>query len=472
MNEARLNLHSPLAAFVRRTPVTAVPEMTVRDVTELMMEHKLGSIIVVEPESRRPIGIFTLRDLLVRIVSPGRDLDTMVASVMTDSGLLLLNWRATAYQAEMIMSRHGIHHVIVVDATGKLAGVVSQDDILDLQRGGMKGIGDAIRNARDLDGLIAAAADIRRVAKQMVGDGSGAETLTQTISALNDHLTVRVLELTQREFALPKVAWCWLAFGSEGRYEQTLSTDQDNGIILHAPREQGEALRAAFLPFAQEVNRRLDACGFPLCEGNIMAGNPELCLTLAEWQDRFAEWMRCANPEALLKATIFFDFRPLFGEEELADDLRRWLGQSIPPETAFQRLMADNAVRAKPPLGLLRDFVFDDKEHPHTLDLKAFGSRPFVDAARILALAHGIAETSTAERLRALKRSGKLGGEDVNAMIEGFYVIQQLRLRNQDAGGSNRIDPDALNELDRAVLKMAFKQAKKLQEKLALDYRL
>ena len=111
MNEARLNLHSPLAAFVRRTPVTAVPEMTVRDVTELMMEHKLGSIIVVEPESRRPIGIFTLRDLLVRIVSPGRDLDTMVASVMTDSGLLLLNWRATAYQAEMIMSRHGIHHV-------------------------------------------------------------------------------------------------------------------------------------------------------------------------------------------------------------------------------------------------------------------------------------------------------------------------------------------------------------------------
>lgn len=470
MSDVRLNLHSPLAAFVRGTPVTALPDATVREVTDLMMAHKTGSVIIVEPESRRPIGIFTLRDLLVRVVGQGLDLDTMIVSVMTDSDLLILHWRATAYQAEMIMSRHGIHHVIVVDATGKLAGVVSQDTILDLQRGGMKAISNTIRNARDMAGLVAAAADIRRVAKQMVSEGSGAEALTQTISTLNDHLTVRVLELTQREFALPRIEWCWLAFGSEGRYEQTLSTDQDNGIILKAPRDQGDALRAEFLPFAAEVNRRLDACGFPLCEGNIMAGNPELCLTLAEWQDRFAEWMRCANPEALLKATIFFDFRALFGSDELADDLRHWLLQSIPPETAFQRLMADNAVRAKPPLGLIRDFVFGDKSH--TLDLKAYGTRPFVDAARILALAAGIGETSTAERLRALKRSGKLGSEDVNAMIEGFYFIQQLRLRNQDGGGSNHIDPDDLNELDRAVLKMAFKQAKKLQDKLQLDYRL
>jgi CBS domain-containing protein len=39
-------------------------------------------------------------------------------------------------------------------------------------------------------------------------------------------------------------------------------------------------------------------------------------------------------------------------------------------------------------------------------------------------------------------------------------------------GGANRIDPDGLNELDRHILKEAFKQARKLQDKLRLDYRI
>lgn len=81
------------------------------------------------------------------------------------------------------------------------------------------------------------------------------------ISALNDHLTVRLIELTKQEFELPKARWCWLAFGSEGRYEQMLSTDQDNGIVFPAPADQADAVRQALLPFAAEVNKRLDAAG-------------------------------------------------------------------------------------------------------------------------------------------------------------------------------------------------------------------
>jgi CBS domain-containing protein len=476
-SKANLTLHSPLAAFIRRRPVTAAPEATLGEAVELMAENRVGSIIVIEPESGRPIGIFTLRDLLHRVAVKRWDLDQMIMSVMSDSGLLMLNWRSTIYQAALVMARHGIHHVIVVDASEKLVGVVSQEDIYELQTGGGKAISGAIRSARDMEGLIAAADDIRRLAERMLAEGMAAEPLTQLISSLNDHLTARVIELARLDFDLPKVAWCWLSFGSEGRFEQTLASDQDNGLMFAAGETDAEELRRAFLPFCKAVNERLDACGFPLCKGNVMASNPELCLSLEEWRNRFFGWMQANNPQSLLNATIYFDFRPLYGAEYLAEDLREWMLANIVGAPLFLRFMAGSALTVEPPIGMFRDFAFDKNERfPHTIDLKTSGARLFVDVARILALAAGVGETGTADRLRSLAERGKLGRDDIGAIVDGFYFIQQLRLRQQQKGTpeglANRIDPESLNELDRLILKEAFKQAKKLQGRLQLDYRL
>jgi CBS domain-containing protein len=473
----RPTLHSQLAALIKRKPITATPETTLREAVLMMSENRIGSIIVVEPESGKPIGIFTLRDLLHRVAAKSCDLDQMVMSVMSDSGLLMLNWRSTVYQAALVMARHGVHHVIIVDATGKLVGIVSQEDIYELQSGGSKAISGAIRGARDLDGLIAAAEDIRRLTQRMLAEGGAAEPLTQQISTLNDHLTVRLIELTKQEFELPKVKWAWLAFGSEGRFEQTLSTDQDNGLVFAAPKEEAETVRQAFLPFAAEVNKRLDACGFPLCKGNVMASNPELCLSLEEWHGRFGSWLRSTTPQALLNSTIYFDFRAIYGDESLVEELGDWLRRHVPEATLFLRFMAEDALRTSPPLGMIRDFTFDKNEKfPRTIDLKAFGTRMFVDVARILALANGIDETGTPQRLRAAAEKGKIGRDDVEAIIDGFFFLQQLRLRQQQTGTpmglANRVDPTQLNELDRLVLKEALKQANKLQNRIRLDYRL
>jgi CBS domain-containing protein len=473
----RPTLHSQLAAMIKRKPVTATPESSLREAVLAMSENRVGSVVVVEPESGRPIGIFTLRDLLHKVAAKSCDLDQMVMSVMSGSNLLMLNWRSTVYQAALVMARHGVHHVIVVDAAGKLVGIVSQEDIYELQSGGGKAISGAIRGARDLDGLIAAAEDIRRLAQRTLAEGGAAEPLTQMISTLNDHLSVRLIELTRAEFDLPKLPWCWLAFGSEGRYEQTLSTDQDNGLVFACPDGEADAARQAFLPFAAEVNRRLDACGFPLCKGNVMASNPELCLSVGEWHRRFGSWLRSTTPQALLDASIYFDFRPIYGDEGLADELTEWLRKHVPGATLFLRFMAENALRARPPLGMIRAFSFDgNKDFPHTIDLKASGARLFVDVARILALANGIAETGTPQRLRAAAELGKIGRDDVGAIVDAFFFLQQLRLRVQQEGLpmglTNRVDPARLNELDRFVLKEALKQAKKLQGRIRMDYRL
>jgi putative nucleotidyltransferase DUF294 len=74
---------------------------------------------------------------------------------------------------------------------------------------------------------------------------------------------------------------CWIVLGSESRLEQTFATDQDNGIIFSVRSELApQRVRERLLPFAAAVNRTLDRCGFPLCKGNIMAGNRRWCLSL------------------------------------------------------------------------------------------------------------------------------------------------------------------------------------------------
>jgi CBS domain-containing protein len=208
-----------------------------------------------------------------------------------------------------------------------------------------------------------------------------------------------------------------------------------------------------------------------------MASNPELCLSLEEWQQRYAGWLRSNSPQALLNASIYFDFRALYGDESLVDELAEWMRRNVPGASLFLRFMAENAVSVKPPLGMIRDFNFDVcEEFPRTIDLKTFGTRLFVDAARIIALANGISETSTPERLRAAAEMGKLGRDDIHAVIDGFHFLQQLRLRQQQEGTplgrANRVDPEKLNELDRFVLKESFKQAKKLQGRIQMEYRL
>jgi CBS domain-containing protein len=365
----------------------------------------------------------------------------------------------------------------VVTRDGRLRGVVSERDLFGLQRSSLRRIVERMKSAATVAELAGAAVEVRALARSLLAQGVGAEQLTQMTCALNDGIVQRVIELVAPGHALPG-AWCWLALGSEGRLEQTLATDQDNALIFADGGDPGAA-RARFLPFAQAVNAALDACGFPLCKGDIMARNPRWCLGLEEWKSQFVGWIRNAQPEALLNAAIFFDFRALAGETKLAGDLRATVLQAASGNAAFRRAMAENALRAKPPLGRLRDFTPDEAgAFPGTLDLKGAGARLFVDAARLLALAHGLPATSTAVRLREATAAGALPAAEADAALDAFHFIQMLRLRRQylaqdlAAGAENRIDAEQLNAIDRRILKESLRQAGVLQERIRLDYAL
>jgi CBS domain-containing protein len=440
-----------------------------------MRDQAVGSIVVVEGD-RQPVGMFTVRDLIGRVILPRTELDTPIRRLMTPDPVALPS-AARAFEAALVMARHGFRHVLVADG-GRLAGVVSEKDLFSLQRVGVTQVSATIRAAADLEQLKKAGEDIRQLGHNMLAQGVGAEQLTQILSTLNDLLTHRIIELECTAAGDCRYTFCWLAFGSEGRLEQTLATDQDNGIIfLVPPGESADAVRPTLLARAERINRALDVCGFPLCKGGIMAMNPKWCLSLEEWKETFARWIDAGDPEALLNASIFFDFRPLHGQESLAEELRAWLLAKTVATPRFLHQMAANALRNRPPLGLMRDFVVEAAgEHADTLDLKLNGSTPFVDAGRLFSLATGVDATGTAQRLRAAAPRLKIPPAEVEAWISAFYFIQMLRLKGQheesEAGLAmdNRINPDLLNDLDRRILKEAFRQARKVQSRLALDY--
>lgn len=470
----RQPMNVSLRDLVRRAPVSCAPGDSLRSALQAMQQAKVGSIVVVG-EGGAPVGIFTERDLLNRTVAGGLDLAQAIETCMTPEPRCLPA-TASAAEAAVLMAGMGIRHVLVVEER-RLLGVISERDLFALQRMSMRNIIDAIEIATNTQSFKQAAADIHKLAGNMIAQGVGAEQLTQLIATLNDKLGCRILEFEARRHELGGMSFCWIALGSEGRLEQTLSTDQDNGILFSNALPAAQA-RERLLPFARAVNEALDVCGFPLCKGNIMASNPEWCLSVEEWQQKFSNWIRNPQPQALLNSTVFYDFRALWGHEELARQLRTWLIAQVKDNQRFLRAMAQNALESRPPLGFFSGFVTSSKDGaPHTLDLKIHGTRPFVDAARIYALACGLEQTNTAARLRL---SGEISGaphEEIEAMVEAFQFILLFRLRHQhlepgSGTAPNRINPDALNELDRRILKEAFRQARKLQDRLSLDYQL
>ncbi len=475
------SLTSPLSAIIRGAPVTCSPQTSVRDVLERMHQARIGSMIAVDDDGR-PLGILTLPDVLERIALPQIDLDQPVIAIMTTQ-LTVLPPQALAYEAALTMARLGFRHVLVVE-NQRLIGLVSEKDLFALQRVGLRQIGSSIRHAACINELQQAAADIRRMAHNMMAQGVAAEQLTQFISTFNDLLTARVIEL---EYAASDpcaatsdrgaVTVCWMALGSEGRFEQTLNTDQDNALVFTVPAGMtANEVREQLLPVARRINETLALCGFPLCKGNVMASNPQWCLSLDEWKRTFSNWITNGTPEALLHASIFFDFRALHGEHQLVDQLRSWLSNVAADNSRFLHQMAENAMSIRPPLGVVRDFVVGRE---HTLDLKLNGITPFVDGARIFSLAAGVTETSTINRLRASAVKLKIHVSEIDAWIDAFLFIQVLRLRHHDQARDmgreamdNLIDPETLHELDRRILKEAFRQARKLQARLALEYHL
>ena len=470
------SLDTPLERYALRNPIVCSPDMPIRKAVAKMHDNSVCSIIITD-DQRYPKGIFTLRDLRTLVAEQTCTLDTPISQVMTTNPHRLPA-TADAFEAAMLMAEHHFAHICVVDEDDRLIGVVSERDLFALQRVDLVHLARAIGTAPQLQTLVAMRDDVSRLVDAMLAHGADSGQVVKIITTLNDITVRRVLELNLSKHD-PGIPFTWLTFGSEGRQEQTLLTDQDNGILFTTPEGMtADQVREKLLPFAETINRQLAECGFTWCKGNIMASNPKLCLSVAEWDEWFLKFIDASTPQNLVYSSIFLDMRAVFGPLEPLRDLLDLVLERIRKNALFQKMLAGNALQRKPPLNIFRGFRYAPDGDRHSLDLKRQGLAPFVESVRVFALANGVATANTLERMAELARKGVFDAKDANAWQEAYSLIQAIRMRahqeqlQQGEELSNYINPDNLNPLDRRILRESFRQAQRLQQKLEVTYQL
>lgn len=300
--------------------------------------------------------------------------------------------------------------------------------------------------------------------------------LGRILSGIADTLASRLLTLAENRLGSPPVPYAWIAYGSQGRQELTLHSDQDNALIL-ADRFDPARHADYFAELAGNVSDGLAACGFAYCPGGMMASNPRWRLPVAAWDALFADWIAHTDPQKARLATNLFDFRVVHGEAALARPLRERISRDSPlHETLLAHLVA-NGCTTSPPLGFFRQLVvIREGEHEGELDIKRHGLLPIVDLARIHALAAGSGEIATPARLKAAAGSALLSHEGAETLASAFEFLLGLRTRHQKEQLGEGLSPDnfvapaRLSAADRHTLRDVFRAIATQQKALLLAF--
>jgi CBS domain-containing protein len=448
------NLGLPVKYLVKRTPVFVEPVATVAQAARTMREAFIGSVLVADD----PPGIVTDRDLRGRVLAAGLGPETPVRQVMTRP-LKTLDSDAPVFTALHLMLEEHIHHLALVEE-GKIIGVISSTDLLRHEATGPFYLRRTLDSVEDPTALAHYSREVAGTVQTLFRGGLGAVQIGRIVSSLNDALVKRLVGLAEQALGPPPTNFAWIVFGSEGRLEQTLLTDQDNALVYEDASSEAPTYFAAL---AKQVVDGLIQVGFPLCPGGYMATN--WCKPRNEWQSLFASWVRTPAPRALLGAAIFFDFRPVAGSLSLAP-LEDILAAAA-TEKLFIAHAAQEALTWGPPLGF---FNWVRSDHG-MVDLKKGAIGPIVNLARVGGLAAGSRERSTLERLAVAGKSGGiLKKEDTVVLAETFQFLLHLRLRQQltalqtNQPIDHKVRLDALSTLERRHLKEAFITIRQVQD--------
>ncbi|MDO9584822.1 MAG: DUF294 nucleotidyltransferase-like domain-containing protein [Desulfomicrobium sp.] len=468
---------NPVGDLVSREPVSVPFGLSIQAAAKEMIRHNTGSLLFREP-SGDICGIITDTDLR-KAMALGLDLQAPAETIMT-TPVECIDAGAVCFDALLTMMSKNIHH-LVVKSNNRLQGVISSHDIMLLQGRSPMSVFRQIASRTTIPGLYPLHDSITPVIRTLVQQGAKAGNITRMISILNDQIISKLLELMLRELGPPPAKFCLLLMGSEGRREQTFATDQDNALVIENCGVDflERAAETYFSAFTERMVGHLINCGFPRCPGNMMASNPQWRGSLDVWKTRINTWTAAPEPERVLASSVFFDFRGVHGHKDLAENLRQHVTKACAGKDLFLRYLAADCLNAKPPLTFFKNFMVEkDGAHKNTLDIKTRGLLPFMDFARVMALYHGIRETSTLGRLDLLHQEGHLSRDLYHEAREAFEfllhsrLMHQLEQMEQGVTPDNRIDPGTLSSLEKRTLREAFGVTTALHGELREVFRL
>jgi len=466
-------LHEPIAPLAGQ-PVFGDIRDTVAKGAALMTAR--GASAVVVTAANEPVGLVTDSDIRARLVAEGRGGDSPLHAIMS-APLVSIEDRALVYEAILAMRERNVDHLLLRDEKGQVAGIVRNRDLLLFHRYSLAVLTQEIRHADSAEAIAAARRGLPRLVKVLVEGGARARNITRAVTAVTDAAVTRLIELAAADLGPAPARFAFVALGSEGREEQTLASDQDHAIIYEdVPDERDAAVQAHFLKLGRFVSDGLALAGYPLCLGEIMAGNPRWCRPLRTWKAYFSEWLKTAEPKDILGLKIFFDFRPVFGELDLALQLRRHIDEVLAQVPPFLLHYAQYTLQYKAPLSFFGHIVLEEgREGLRTFNIKD-ALMPVVNFARLYAFRHGVADVNTLDRLHSLLDIGELREGLHDEAVKVYDYLMQLRLANQvraidrDEAPGNDIDPKELAHIEETLLKQAFAQIANIQKKVSFDF--
>ena len=445
--------------LVRRPAVWIAPEATVGEAARVMRRERISSLLV----RTEPPGIVTDRDFRSRVLAEDRGPSTRVAEVLSRP-LRLVQAETPIYEAWRALLDGAVHHLPVTQGD-EIVGVLTSTDLVRFTPHSPVAFLQRIERLGSRNELPGYSAKATEMVSALLGGGLDPLVIGSFVARVNDVVLQRILAWAEADLGPPPAPYAWIVFGSEGRREQTLLTDQDNALVY---ADEGAAHRAWFQSFADLVNRDLEAAGFPACPGGYMGRNWHG--PLREWTERFTGWIDVPTPQAMLVASIFFDLRKVHGGLDLAP-LERALARSAASPFFLRELARDALHFRPPPLLLLRL-----RGGSSLVDLKNHALRPIVSLARCFGLQASAHARGTVERLDAAARAGFLEAGTSAIIAEAYRFLLGLRLRQQlqaAAGATPAPSKVALADLtaiERSRLKDCFRAILSWQDMAAQHF--
>ncbi len=441
---------------------------TVEEAGHAMTQNGCSALFVKDGER---IGVVTFMAMSKAVILERLPLETPVR-VVSNFDVAEVAGDDFIFDALLAMTRSKKRRLAIRE-NGSYAGMLQDIDILELFAGNSQLIPGRIDRARTVADLSVAAKDIQGQVERLHEQGVKIDVIAEMTSDLNRDLLARLFDLIAPKSI--REQGCLIVMGSEGRGEQTVRTDQDNGLLLAA-----EVPEADLVSFRSDFTDALELFGFPPCPGNVMVRNPVWSQPVDSFIKQLKSWILTPGGDSAMNLGIFGDAVSVAGRRDLL----------VHAKTAFMDMMRGESAHlshfahlidlfASSDIGVLRTFMVSVGMGLGDVDVKKVGTFPIVHGVRTMAIEKGLLETSTAVRIRALAAANILDGPFAQELVSALRFFMELRLRSQlkarRVGNLSReciVNMNELSGADRDIFRNATRVVREFRELVRHRYNL
>lgn len=475
LQTALLLMNQPIKPHINEI-IKCSAETSIFDAVNLMTQRKRNVLFI--EINNEIVGIINNNDLKKRVLAPNLDINKAVMSIMS-SPVISINETALLYEAVLALKNNNISHLAVKNKNGDIDGVISYVAIISMHQNSVSYMIKEIGIADNTEQLMKIHKRLYVLVNALIDSGDKTHNITQIITSVSDAIAKRIISLSVEELGEPPCNFAFMVMGSEGRMEQTLSTDQDNAIVFE--NQEWDKLNVAYTYFqklGQLVSKKLNDVGYKYCDGEIMAQNPKWTQPLKVWKAYFSDWINSADAQSVLDASIFFDFRFIYGSNSLIDELKTHVNQTIIDEKSiFFYHLAQSVLKYKSPINVFGNLIGNSKDSESVnLDIKKI-LLPVIGFVRLYALRNKLQETNTLERINQLYAKNAISKSIYDELILSYNYLMHIRLRTQSQRilqnkfPDNQINISKLTHLEIASIKNFIGSINNLQSKLNYDFK-